>query len=72
MPHIIVDDQQAKIIADGADSVEIRDQHGNHLGFVAHGFSDDDIAIAKQRLESEEPRVTTPEVLEHLRSLEQE
>ena len=71
MPHIIVDDEQAKIISESAESIEIRDRSGKHLGYVAHGFTDEDIAIAKERMASDEPRYTTQEVLDHLQSLEQ-
>jgi hypothetical protein len=39
-------------------------------GFVTHEFTDEDIAIARQRLASDEPRRTTQEVLDHLRSLD--
>jgi hypothetical protein len=70
MHHIIVDDQQAKLISESTESVEIRDPRGRHLGYVAHGFTDEDIAIAKDRLASAEPRYTTQEVLKHLQSLE--
>jgi len=70
MPHIVVDDRQAKIISETSQTVEIRDQHGNRLGYVAHPFTDEDIAVAKRRLQSDEPRFTTQEVLNHLRSLE--
>lgn len=72
MPHIVVDDHQAEIISEGIESVEIRDQHGKHLGYVSHGFADEDVAIANERLASAEPRYTTSQVLEHLGSLEQE
>ncbi len=71
MPHIVVDDQQVKIICEATDNVEVRDQNGRCLGYVAHGFTDEDIAIAKRRLTSDEPRYTTSEVLDHLQSLEQ-
>jgi hypothetical protein len=47
MQHIIVDDQQAKIISEATELVEIRDPRGRHLGYVAHGFTDEDLAIAK-------------------------
>ena len=70
MPHIIVDDEQARIISETGDAVEIRDQSGRHLGYVAHGFTDEDIAIAKQRMESDEPRYSTQQVLDHIQSLE--
>ena len=70
MNHIIVDDQQARIISEATGSVEIRDLQGRHLGYVAQEFTDEDIVLAKQRLASDEPRYTTREVLDHLRSLE--
>jgi len=72
MPQIIVDDEQARIISESAESVEICDREGRHLGFVAHGFTDDDIAIAKQRRASDEPRFTTQQVLDHIQSLVQQ
>jgi hypothetical protein len=72
MLHIVVDEQQAKIISEATEGVEIRDPRGRHLGYVAHGFSSEDIAIAKHRLASDEPRHTTKEVLAHLRSMEPE
>ena len=59
MHHIVVDDQQAKLISEATESVEIRDQEGRHLGYVAHGFADEDIALAKDRLASDQPRHTT-------------
>ena len=70
MQHIVVNDQQAKLISGATESVEIRDARGGHLGYVAHGFTDEDNAIAKQRLASDEPRYATREVLDHLRSLD--
>ena len=72
MRHLVVSDEQARIISQSNEGVEIRDRHGVHLGYVAHGFSDEDIAIAKERMTSDEPRHTTRDVLDHLRSLEQE
>ncbi len=71
MPHIVVDDKQAKIILESAGSIEIRDRSGKHLGYVAHGFTDQDIAIAKLRMASDEPRYTTQQVLDHIESQEQ-
>jgi hypothetical protein len=72
MLHIVVDDQQARLISEATESVEIRDPRGRHLGYVAHGFADEDIAIAQQRMASDAPRHTTQEVLDYLRSLEHE
>jgi hypothetical protein len=70
MLHIVVDDQQAKLIAEATEGIEIRDPRGNHLGYVVHGFSEDDVVIARERLASEALRFTTREVLDHLQSLE--
>ena len=70
MPHIIVDDAQAKIISEAAESIEIRDRSGKHLGYVACGFDAEDVAIARRRMVSKEPRYTTQQVLEHIQSLE--
>jgi len=70
IPHIVVDDVQAKIISESAGNIEIRDRNGKHLGYVAHDFTDEDIAIAKQRMVSAELRYTTRQVLDHLESLE--
>ena len=70
MRHIVVDDEQAKVISESTESVEIRDRSGKHLGYVAHGFTDEDIAIAGQRMTSDEPRYTTQQVLDSIRSLE--
>lgn len=70
MPQIVVDEQQARIIAEASETVEICDRQGRHLGYVAHGFTDEDIATARKRFASDEPRYSTQEVLNHLRSLE--
>ena len=72
MQHLIVSDEQARIISQSSEGIEIRDRNGKCLGYVAHGFSDEDITIAKDRMASDEPRHTTREVLNHLRSLERE
>ena len=72
MHHIVVDDQQARLISEATESVEIRDPRGRHLGYVAQGFTEGDITIARQRLASDEPRHTTQDVLDHLLSLEPE
>ncbi len=71
MPHIVLNDEQARIILESAESIEIRDRSGKHLGYVAHRFTDEDIAIAKERMASDEPRYTTQEVLDRIQSLDQ-
>jgi hypothetical protein len=69
MTHIIVDDQQAQLITQSSEFIEIRDRAGQHLGYIAHSFSAEDIALAGQRAGSSEPRYTTPQVLTHLETL---
>ena len=39
MEHIVVNEQQARLISEATESVEIRDAKGTHLGYVAHGFT---------------------------------
>ena len=68
MVYIVIDDQQAKLIADSTENVEIRDQSGRHLGVVARDFTDEDVAIARERMYSSEPRWTAAQVLQHLES----
>jgi hypothetical protein len=70
MIHIVVSDDQAQIISGSAAQIEIRDRNGNHLGYVAHGFSAADIALARQRAASPQPRLDIKQVLNHLQSLE--
>jgi hypothetical protein len=70
MIYIVVDDDQARLIAESSQGVEIRDKQGKHLGFVAHGFSNQDIALAKDRIASTQERFTTQEVLDYLQNLE--
>jgi hypothetical protein len=69
MAHLVVDDAQAKVIAESAGRIEIRDRHGKHLGYVFTDFTPEDIEMAKQRRDSDEPRRSTQEVLDHLQSL---
>jgi hypothetical protein len=34
MPYIVLDDQQAKVVAQAAGMVQIRDRKGRHLGYI--------------------------------------
>ncbi len=70
MVHIVVNEEQAKIIHKTSGRVEVRDSQGNLLGFISANSTTEEIAIAKGRMESDELRHTTQEVLEHLQSLE--
>ena len=80
MSHIVVTDEQANLIVRSTSVIPVRDQKGNLIGYVSRmvdtscheptGFSQQDIDEARQDLESDQPRRTTDEVLQHLSSLE--
>ena len=63
MVQVTLDDQQARIIAEANNVVEVLDHTGRVLGYVMHGFSADEISLARQRCASSQPRLTTQEVL---------
>lgn len=71
MPYIVLDEAQANVVSQAKGNVEIRDRNGKHLGYLAHGFTDDDIRIARERAVSPSPRFSTAEVLDRLASREQ-
>ncbi len=75
MTSIVLDDEQTRIVASATGRVELRDRSGRVIGYLEqqaadHGFTEEDIAIALQRLRSNQPRHTTEEVLAYLASLE--
>lgn len=49
----------------------MNDRSGKHLEDVVHGFTDEDMAISKERMASDEPRYTTQEVVDHIQSWDQ-
>jgi hypothetical protein len=72
MQHIVLTEDQAKVVAAALQPVQVRDTRGNVLGSIAPVWTAEDIADARRRLASDEPRYTTAQVLEHLRSLGQQ
>jgi hypothetical protein len=82
MRYIILDPQQTASVTAAIDPLEVRGPDGTVLGFIYPNrpttpepredpdFSAADIAEAKRRLASDSPRYTTQQVLDHLRSLE--
>lgn len=70
MSHIILDEAQSRVVAQAKGAVEIRDHAGKHLGYVAHGFTADDIRLARERAASSASRFTTAEVVNRLSILE--
>ena len=67
MTSIVVNDDQANAIAQSRGMVEIRSRAGTVLGYVTHGFTAEDISIAKDRFRSQELRLATQEFLRSLR-----
>jgi hypothetical protein len=63
MVQVTLNDQQAKVIADATDAVEVLDHSGKALGYVMHAFSSDEISLAQQRYQSSQRRYTTQEAL---------
>lgn len=72
MPHIVVDLDEAEMIARAGRSVQVRDPNGNLVGFITPAPPADELAAARARLAEgpQGPTYTTQEVLAHLRSLE--
>ena len=71
MAQIILNDDQLKAVHGATETIELRDQQGNLLGYVSRPPNGDVMAEAKRRSKSEGPWYTTKEVTEHLDSLEQ-
>jgi hypothetical protein len=70
MPHIVLSEEQAKVVASALQPIQVRDAKGTVLGVIPSIWTDEDIAEAKRRLASNGPWYTTEQVLAHLRSLE--
>jgi hypothetical protein len=70
MSEIVLTPEQAKVVTAALQPVLVRDGNGQVLGSIAPVWTQEDIEEAKSRLSSEEPRYTTAQVLEYLRSLE--
>jgi hypothetical protein len=70
MLQIVLTDEQAKVVTTALKPVQVRDNHGNSLGWIQPIWTEEDIAEAKRVLASNEPWYTTEQVLAYLRSLE--
>jgi hypothetical protein len=71
MIQIILNDEQARLAQAAPESIELRDQRGQLVGYVARPLDADVIAVAKLRANSAGPWFTTQQVLDHLQSLGQ-
>jgi hypothetical protein len=70
MNQIILNDDQVKAVQAATGVVEFRDQHGKLVGYFARPPSNEEIAEAQARLNSQGPWHTTAQVMDHLDSLE--
>jgi hypothetical protein len=70
MPQIMLTEEQAKQVAEAREPIQVCDARGNVLGYVSPLWTEEEIADARRRLASDEPRYTTAQMLDHLRSLE--
>ena len=71
MVHIVLDDQQARVLAAKPEFVEVRSSDGRLLGYLTPAVAEDSIlAEAKARRSRPGKRFTTESVLAHLRALE--
>lgn len=69
MVKLVVNVEQAKLLMEAQESVEILDPKGNRLGFFARPFSDHEIELARSRAAAGQPGRSTVDVLERLESL---
>ncbi len=69
MVKLVVSAEQAKVLTEARESVEIFDAKGNRLGFFTQPFSDHEIELARGRAAAGQPGRSTADVLERLASL---
>lgn len=71
MPFIILSDEQARVVADASEAVELRDRTGKVLAQVEPAVPESEIAEAKRRLASDRRRWSSTRVQELLATLTQ-
>jgi hypothetical protein len=70
MIRIVATADQIRQLKQATEGIELVDEHGNRLGIVAKEVDLEDVRIARQRLCSDQPRLSYADVLNHLRRLE--
>ena len=71
--HIVLTADQLRVMREAHGSVELRDETGTPVGLASplalpHGWTEEDIRLAKAASNSGSPRYTTAQVLDALRS----
>jgi hypothetical protein len=69
MHDLILNEEQARVAAGSLHPLQVRDARGNVVGTFSPIWTEEDIAEAKRRLASHEPRYTTAQVLDYLKAL---
>jgi hypothetical protein len=64
MWHIVLTDEQARILASTPRPVQVRNSQGNIFGEIGPVWRSEDIEEAKRRLASDQPNLTTQQLLE--------
>ena len=70
MTNLMLNEEQMRQVAAADGEIALRDGNGRLVGYLDRGFSADEIEQAERDLDSEMPRYTTPQVLDHLRGEE--
>lgn len=76
MVRLVVTPEQAEVLAHATENVELVDQLGNRLGYLTPAGCreeielQEDLEIARRRLNSGESYVTFDEILERMKALE--
>lgn len=70
MIRIIATADQIRQLNEANDGIELVDETGKRLGVVAREVDLEDIRIARDRLQSDQPRLSYAEVLDYLHGLE--
>jgi hypothetical protein len=70
MIRIVATAEQIRQLKQATDGIELVDEQGNRLGIVARDVDLEDVRIARERLNSDQPRLSYVDVLDHLHGLE--
>lgn len=72
MAHIVLSEEQARVVMSALGPVEVRDPRGRVLGTLPPAWAEEEVAQAKRVLATNQRWHSTQDVLTHLRSLEQQ
>jgi hypothetical protein len=71
MPHIILNEEQLKVVSSSEEAVEIRDPKGNVLAHIPPRLTQAEFEEIKRRLASNQRRFSSQQVKEHFQALEE-